>query len=140
MNNIISNNYNLPLIDENLPEEKYNHKNKYRNLYIRLIDKCKNMSKEELDLIYTEKHHILPRCMGGKDVKSNLVEMPIRYHIMAHIVLTIAYSEIPGLRYALMLITSDGDKNNQIKRKEGLKTFSTRLLSTMREEAVKKLK
>lgn len=140
MNNIILEKYDLPLINENLPEEEYKHKNKYRNLYIRLINKCKEMSKDDLKLVYTEKHHILPKCMGGKDVKSNIIEMPIRYHIMAHIVLTIAYSEIPGLRYALMLITSDGNKNNQLKRKEGLKTFSTRLLSTMREDAVKKLK
>lgn len=37
--------------------------------------------------IYTEKHHILPRCMGGKDLKDNLIILPWMLHVIAHFLL-----------------------------------------------------
>jgi hypothetical protein len=134
------NDFNLPKISEELDKEEFDYRNKYRNIYIRLIIRCQNMTDQELSG-YNEKHHILPKCLGGDNTKSNIVVMPVRYHIMAHIVLTKAFPEYPGLRYALLLITSEGTKNNQAKRTSfGLKTFSTRTLAKVREEATEKLK
>lgn len=37
--------------------------------------------------IYTERHHILPRCMGGKDLKDNLIVLPWMLHVIAHFLL-----------------------------------------------------
>lgn len=130
--------YHLPIIEkEGITEIEYNHRCKYLKLYIKLIEKCKSMT----DIPgYKEEHHILPHTMNGSDDKENLVYMPIRYHIMAHIVIVEAYPSHRGLRYALLMITSDGDKNNQVYRQEGLKTLSTRLLTTVRENSVLKLK
>lgn len=133
-------NYNFPEIKmEGLSKTEYEHRCKYLRLYFRIIDRCKNMTEEELSG-YCEKHHILPRCMGGTDSKSNLIELPVRYHIMIHIVIIEAYPEIRGLRYAMLMITSDGNKNNQIYRKGGLKTFSTRFLAKIRENSIIKLR
>lgn len=36
---------------------------------------------------YIEKHHIIPRCLGGTDDKSNLVEFTYREHYIAHYLL-----------------------------------------------------
>jgi len=36
---------------------------------------------------YKEKHHIVPRCMGGTDDKSNIVELTAREHFVAHLLL-----------------------------------------------------
>lgn len=35
----------------------------------------------------TETHHILPRCMGGTDAPENLVNLPVRVHFVAHVLL-----------------------------------------------------
>jgi hypothetical protein len=130
--------YHFPIIEkEGITEIEYNHRCKYLRLYIRLIERCKSMIEISG---YKEEHHILPHTMNGSDNKENLVYMPIRYHIMAHIVIVEAYPSHRGLRYALLMITSDGNKNNQVYRQEGLKTLSTRLLTTVRENSVLKLK
>ena len=33
---------------------------------------------------YTEEHHIVPRCLGGADTKTNLIELYAREHFIAH--------------------------------------------------------
>lgn len=137
---IIENDFGLPKVSEDLNKEEFEYRNKYRNIYIRLIVRCQNMTDEELSG-YNEKHHIIPKCLGGSNDKENLVVMPVRYHIVAHMVLTRVYPEIAGLRYSLLLITTEGDKNNQKKRTEfGLRMFSSRLISIEREEAYAKIK
>ena len=34
---------------------------------------------------YVEKHHIIPTCMGGADVSSNLVNLTPEEHYLAHL-------------------------------------------------------
>ena len=36
---------------------------------------------------YAEKHHIVPRCMGGSNAKSNMVALTGREHFVAHMLL-----------------------------------------------------
>lgn len=55
----------------------------YRLTYARLIEKFRN----EVPSGYSEKHHIIPRCMGGTDDKDNLVKLPARHHFVAHLLL-----------------------------------------------------
>ena len=133
--------YNLPKIEkEDITEAEYNHRCKYLGLYIRLIKRCQSMTNEELSG-YCEVHHIQPKCLGGTDIKVNLVKMPVRYHIMSHIVIVEAYPNHRGLRYALLMTTTGGrNKNSQLYDKEGLKTFSTRLLAKVRENSIIKLR
>jgi len=33
---------------------------------------------------YTERHHILPRCMGGANTRENIVRLTAREHVIAH--------------------------------------------------------
>ena len=71
--------YGLPeILRDGLEEDEYKHRVKYRNLYLKLIKRGLEMTPEELSG-YNEKHHILPRCLGGKDDESNLVLLPCRY-------------------------------------------------------------
>jgi len=57
--------------------------NKYKSWYDYIIQKAKvrNLSG------YKEKHHILPRCLGGKDNQENLVELTAREHFIVHMLL-----------------------------------------------------
>lgn len=36
---------------------------------------------------HTERHHIIPRCMGGTNAKNNLVDLSTRQHFIAHLLL-----------------------------------------------------
>ena len=60
----------------------------YYNDYNQLIDQClsRGLNKNKLDY-YTEKHHIYPKCLGGKDVENNYVLLTSLEHIVAHILL-----------------------------------------------------
>lgn len=101
------------------------------------------MTEEELSG-YNEKHHILPRCLNGKNNKENLVLMPVRYHIMAHIILMEIYPEKSKLAYAVFLMASLEDpkgSSNTIRErfKSSSNHLSTRTISRLREEAANKV-
>lgn len=57
----------------------------YGKLYERAISKYKSQSLEVGT--YTEKHHIIPRHLGGDDSESNLVVVSYRQHILLHLLL-----------------------------------------------------
>lgn len=54
----------------------------YQRIYDQLITNAKKNNKSKTE--YYEKHHILPRSMGGGDEKSNLVNLTARQHFIAH--------------------------------------------------------
>ena len=60
--------------------------NKYTKWYYGIINnaKLRNLPKHS----YTEKHHILPRSLGGDDSKENLVRLSAREHFVCHLLLT----------------------------------------------------
>jgi hypothetical protein len=60
----------------------------YQNIYNNLIEKAK--IRTEL-LGYKEKHHILPRSLGGDDSLENLVNLTAREHFIAHLLLAKMY-------------------------------------------------
>lgn len=64
---------------------------------------------------YTEKHHILPRSLGGSDDKENIVELSAREHYICHLLLTKMY-EYGSSEYFKMLnayiIMSFGKSDN----------------------------
>lgn len=58
--------------------------NKYTKWYYSLIEKAKN---RKLDL-YVERHHIIPRSLGGDNAINNIVEVTPREHYICHLLLT----------------------------------------------------
>jgi hypothetical protein len=59
----------------------------YKRHYELLIERAKGRRIDD----YTEKHHIIPRCMGGSDDLSNLVELTPEEHYVAHQLLVKMY-------------------------------------------------
>ncbi len=56
-------------------EIKYHNQLWYYKTYNQLIDKCIQMESEGYpEDMYTEVHHILPKCMGGTDSRKNLIK------------------------------------------------------------------
>ena len=59
--------------------------NKFTTWYYQLIDRANSRTVDPNQ--YYETHHIIPRCMGGSDAKSNLVRFTAREHYIAHMLL-----------------------------------------------------
>lgn len=58
--------------------------NKYKKWYFDIINKYKNIISDGVG----EKHHIIPKSMGGKDDDENLVLLSPRVHYICHWLLT----------------------------------------------------
>lgn len=54
--------------------------NKYTRTYYNIINRAKTRSLDD----YKEKHHIIPKCMGGDNTKNNLVELTAKEHFICH--------------------------------------------------------
>jgi hypothetical protein len=70
----------------------------YEEHYVALIENYGSQSKPLIG--YFERHHILPKCMGGKDTYGNLIYLSARCHLLAHWLLMKASPEIKGLKIA----------------------------------------
>ncbi len=56
----------------------------YQAAYDRLIAKARARAKPES---YTERHHVVPKSLGGSNDASNLVDLTAREHFVAHLLL-----------------------------------------------------
>lgn len=71
--------------------------NKYSKWYFELI---RNSRKRNLIHDY-ERHHILPKCCGGKDISSNLIKLTYKEHFIAHLLLTKMFDD-KNIKYKLV--------------------------------------
>jgi len=58
--------------------------NKYTKQYYRIIDAARGRTLLE----YVERHHIIPRCLGGSNALDNIVSLTPREHFICHLLLT----------------------------------------------------
>ena len=58
--------------------------NKYTDWYYSIVNSAMN----RLNVGYTERHHIIPKSLGGSDDRSNLVRLTAREHFICHQLLT----------------------------------------------------
>lgn len=75
----------------------------YKLHYDKLISRGQNRLLEG----YSEKHHIVPRCIGGSDEPKNLVYLTAEEHYVAHQLLVKIYPDHPKLIFAAHRMTSD---------------------------------
>jgi hypothetical protein len=81
----------------------------YKKHYELLITRGKNRVLEG----YVERHHIIPRCMGGTDDAENIVQLTPEEHYLAHQLLVKMYPNHSGLiRSAHMMAVT----NSKLKR------------------------
>src|ERR1700719_1583943 len=59
--------------------------NKYYYWYYTIINRARKRGAIEG---YFEKHHVIPRCLGGKNDRRNIVRLTYREHYLAHWLLT----------------------------------------------------
>lgn len=65
-----------------------------------------------------EKHHIIPRCMGGSDDADNIAGLTCREHFIAHRLLVRLYPSHRGLAYGLWRLMHDRRREIHISSRE----------------------
>lgn len=107
----------------------------YLKIYYDIINlsKLRGLNKKKLDY-YTEKHHVIPKCLGGTNDKNNLVLLTGREHYLCHHLLWKANKENKSLFYAYYSM-SFKNKNHQrrntinSKQYELIKQIKSNLMS-----------
>ncbi len=90
----------------------------YINIYKKLIRKTR---KRYLELEYSEVHHIIPRCLGGKDNKSNLITLSTKEHYIAHLLLVKIFETRSNknmyfkLLWAVNMMTQGNSERKELK-------------------------
>ena len=79
----------------------------YQKHYDALMNRAKNRLLEG----YCETHHIIPRCMGGKNDEDNLVDLTAEEHYIAHQLLVKIYPHNFKLVYAANMMTCSSHVN-----------------------------
>ena len=72
----------------------------YQKIYNQIIERAKNRILE----CYKEKHHIVPKCLGGDNNENNLVELTAREHFLCHMLLCEIYPNENKLKHVLFLM------------------------------------
>jgi hypothetical protein len=107
--------------------------NKYKNWYYELIENRKNRIVDSET--YYEKHHIIPRCLGGNNSKENLIYLTPKEHFIAHLLLVKMYSGDAHYKmkhaFSMMFIKSIKNEKRTLK--------SCRLYNILRQDVAKKV-
>lgn len=92
----------------------------YIKIYNSLIETRKNIGRSKNNGIF-ERHHILPKCVGGNDIKDKLILLTPREHFLAHWLLVKMYEgkQKSSLSYAFWKMCSCN--GNQVRNFNSLK-------------------
>lgn len=104
----------------------------YQKIYDRIIDRARNRNLN----CYKERHHILPRCLGGTDESFNLVDLTPEEHYVCHQLLIKIYPSSSKLVYAALAMSMSGPNNKF--RSNKIYGWLRRKVSKVKSEAVKK--
>lgn len=74
----------------------------YKRIYDQVIDRAK--SRRHINE-YIERHHIVPRCLGGSDDITNIAYLTPEEHYVCHLLLVKLYPNHRGLLTATLLLS-----------------------------------
>jgi hypothetical protein len=74
----------------------------YQKIHDEIIEKA----KIRILFAYKEKHHIVPKCLGGTDDISNLVDLTAREHFIIHLLLCKIYPKNRKLSNAVWMMAN----------------------------------
>lgn len=89
----------------------------YKAIYRQLVQKRLENPLKKQRCTGVEEHHILPKCMGGSNNKTNLVVLTYKEHFVAHHLLWKIY-KTPQLAFAFSLMRYRNGRKSKINVKE----------------------
>lgn len=101
--------------------------NKYQTWYQQIIDRARG----RILTGYVERHHVVPRSLGGSDHADNLVRLTAREHFVCHWLLTKMYTGEARYKMinAMYIMRADGPYQKRYQSK-----ITSRVYNTLREE------
>jgi hypothetical protein len=95
----------------------------YLSIYNLIVSNAKSTDRRKRKhtdekYVYYEKHHIIPKCVGGTDVIQNLVLLTAREHFVVHQLLTKIYPNEHKLVFALRRMCSNNNTKHKRNNKE----------------------
>lgn len=92
----------------------------YEKLYFDYINYIKSLNRKHYKkydkrYVYYEKHHIIPKSLGGTDDLNNLVLLTAREHYLAHYMLTKIYPCYSMIAAFLLICNTTKYKKDRIK-------------------------
>lgn len=105
----------------------------YKHHYDKLIEKAKNRIIP--NDIYSERHHIIPKCLGGNNSKTNIVRLLPKEHYIVHLLLFNLYPNNQSLAYAFWMMSNGNKKDKRTYRVSGkiYEEIRSRFSSIMKE-------
>lgn len=103
----------------------------YRGHYDNLINRAKNRTLAG----YYEKHHIIPKCVGGQDDSDNIIALTAREHFIAHQLLIKIYNNNLSLVKAANFMCSFSDEHGENRSKNRLYGWLREKLSVALSES-----
>ena len=92
----------------------------YNRIYDQIISRAKN--RRTCDYDYIERHHIIPRCLGGGDERENIAILTAEEHYICHLLLARIHPDHIGLNLVVCLMA----RGRYLKRKRGSKAYAER--------------
>lgn len=80
----------------------------YQKIHDAIIDKAKKRILKD----YKERHHIIPKCMGGTNHDTNIIDLTAREHFIIHKLLCEIYPDNKKLHYALWRMMNPQNKKH----------------------------
>lgn len=101
--------------------------NKYQIWYQQIIDRARGRTLTG----YVERHHVVPRSLGGSDHADNLVRLTAREHFVCHWLLTKMYTGEARYKMinAMYIMRADGPYQKRYQSK-----ITSRVYNTLKEE------
>lgn len=94
----------------------------YKRIHDSIIEKAKNRIIKG----YKERHHIIPRCLGGTDEQENLVDLTAREHFVVHKLLSKMYGGKLKYAFSMMCLTRNTpSKYNKVDYKVTSREYSS---------------
>jgi hypothetical protein len=109
----------------------------YQRIYNQLVSKVKSENRKKSRDVYYERHHIIPKCMGGTNDKENLVLLTAREHFIAHKLLHFIDPEHSGLSMAYYMMATIKDKKQ--KRDIHIGSYEYERLKILKSETHSKI-
>jgi len=112
----------------------------YQKIYDNIIVQAKLECRKKKNGIYYESHHILPKCLGGNNLKQNKILLTAREHYICHKLLTYIYKGNRKIVCAFHLMTFMNKKKYILTSREYAYARELMQLTPMSEETKQKYK
>ena len=102
----------------------------YQKVYHQIIDRAQKENREYGKQVYYERHHIIPKCMGGEGkvtqwrTHPNIVILTAREHFICHWLLCRIYPENRKLAHAFWFMSKQKSGNQDRNYKVSSRTYA----------------